>query len=330
MRITITGTAGHLGEALVRTLADGGHSLIGVDVNSSPHTTNVGSITDPEFARGCVAGSDVVVHTATLHKPHLVTHSPKAFVDTNVTGTLNLLEGAVAAGVGVFIFTSTTSVYGTALTPPADAPAAWITEEVAPAPKNIYGATKLAAEHLCEMFAARHRLPCVILRTARFFAEPDDDHHVRDQYDDTNAKLNELLFRRVDLADVVSAHLAAIQRAPSLAFGRYVISATTPFAESDAAELRVDAEATLRRIVPEHVDIYSARQWRMFPTIDRVYANARARHQLGWMPQYDFQTAIRAIARGIEHRSALAKTVGTKGYHTVPFPGGLYPVEAGC
>lgn len=329
MRITITGTAGHLGEALSRTLADAGHKVVGVDLNTSPHTTDVGTIVDPDFARRCVADSDVIVHTATLHKPHLVTHSARAFVDTNVTGTLHLLEGSVSAGARAFVFTSTTSVCGTALTPGRGAPAAWITEDVAPAPKNIYGATKPAAEHLCEMFAIRYNLPCIVLRTSRFFAEPDDDRRVRERYDDANAKVNELLFRRVDLADVVSAYLAAIERAPSLGFGRYVISATTPFADSDAAELRVDAERALRRVVPEYVDVYSARQWRMFPTIDRVYVNVRARHQLGWTPRYDFRAAIRAIASGVEYRSSLARTVGAKGYHGVPYANGLYPVDAG-
>ena len=70
----------------------------------------------------------------------------RTFVDTNVTGTLNLLEEAVAAGVGRFVFTSTTSAFGRALTPPPGAPAAWVTEDVAPVPRNIYGVTKIAAE----------------------------------------------------------------------------------------------------------------------------------------------------------------------------------------
>ena len=72
---------------------------------------------------------DVVYHAATLHKPHVATHSRQDFVDTNITGTLNLLEEAVSAGVEAFVFTSTTSVFGDALTPPPGAPAAWVTEE---------------------------------------------------------------------------------------------------------------------------------------------------------------------------------------------------------
>ena len=109
-----------------------------------------GSIIERTFVKQCMHGMDAVLHTATLHKPHPVSHFRQDFVDTNITGTLNLLEEASAVGVRAFVFTSTTSVFGHALTPPAGAPAAWITEDVVPVPKNIYGVTKLAAENLCE------------------------------------------------------------------------------------------------------------------------------------------------------------------------------------
>src|SRR3954447_25884913 len=148
MRILVTGSAGHLGEALVRTLPAEGHEVIGLDVLASPHTAVVGSVADRALVRRCGEGVDAIVHAATLHKPHVGSHGRQQFVDTNVTGTLTLLEEAVAAGVGRFLFTSTTSTFGRALTPPPGAPAAWITEDVAPVPRNIYGATKTAAEDL--------------------------------------------------------------------------------------------------------------------------------------------------------------------------------------
>src|SRR6478609_2495091 len=176
---------------------------------------------------------DAIVHTATLHKPHVATHDRQAFVDTNITGTLNMLEEAVAAGIGTFVFTSTTSVFGRALTPRAGTPAAWITEDVAPLPKNIYGITKLAAENLCELFHRLFGLPCLILRTSRFFPEPDDRQEIRDAYADANTKANEFLYRRADIADVVSAHLCALEKARSLGFGRYIISATSPLTQGD-------------------------------------------------------------------------------------------------
>jgi UDP-glucose 4-epimerase len=315
MRILVTGSAGHLGEALMRALEPEGFDLVGLDVLDSPHTTVLGSIADRACVRRCVAGVDAIIHSATLHKPHVGSHGRREFVDTNVTGTLNLLEEAVAAGVGRFVFTSTTSTFGRALTPPPGAPAAWITEDIAPVVRNVYGATKTAAEDLCELVHRDHGLPCLILRTSRFFPEGDDRDDVRAAYEDANVKVNELLYRRVDLDDVVSAHRLALERAPEIGFGRYIISATTPFGRDDLADLRADAPAVVRRRFPHYEEIYARRGWTMFPAIERVYVNERARHELGWSPRYDFGRALDLLAAGEDVRSPLARAVGSKGYH---------------
>ena len=292
MRILITGSAGHLGEALVRALSEEGHDVVGLDVLASEFTSVVGSIVDRACVRRCVEGADAIVHAATLHKPHVRSHGRQDFVDTNVTGTLNLLEEAVAAGVGRFVFTSTTSAFGRALTPPPGAPAAWITEDVAPVPRNIYGATKTAAEDLCELVHRDAGLACLILRTSRFFPEADDRDEVRARYDDANVKVNELLYRRVALEDVVSAHRLALERAERIGFGRYIVSATTPFTRDDLAELRADAPAVVRRLFPDYEPAFERRGWSMFPSVERVYVNARARSELGWEPRYDFRAAL--------------------------------------
>jgi UDP-glucose 4-epimerase len=327
MAILVTGSAGHLGEALKRVLDAAGYESVGVDLKPSAFTTLVGSIADRDFVRRAMLGVDAVIHAATLHKPHVATHTRQAFVDTNITGTLNLLEEAVAKGVRAFVYTSTTSVYGRALTPAPGAPAAWITEDVAPAPKNIYGVTKLAAEHLCELFHRNRGLPCVVLRTSRFFPELDDHRQTRESYDDLNVKTNEMLYRRVDLEDVAGAHLLAAVRAPALAFGRYIVSATTPFTRDDLPQLHLDAPAVVSRRVPEYEDVYASRRWSMFPTIDRVYVNDRARADLGWTPSYDFARVVGRLRTGADPRSALAIAVGSKGYHTETFADGPYPVE---
>src|SRR5262249_49487343 len=151
MKVLVTGSAGHLGEALVRTLQSASHEVVSLDRTPSPLTSNVGSVADRSCVRQCLRGVEAVFHAATLHKPHVVTHSRQDFVDTNITGTLNLLEEAMSAGVASFVFTSTTSAFGGALTPPAGAPAAWVTEDVRSIPRNIYGVTKVAAEDLCEL-----------------------------------------------------------------------------------------------------------------------------------------------------------------------------------
>jgi nucleoside-diphosphate-sugar epimerase len=326
MKLLLTGSAGHLGEALVRTLRAANHEIVSLDLMPSPFTSHAGSITDRDCVRQCMRGADAVIHTAALHKPHLVTHSRQAFIDTNIIGTLVLLEEALSAGVPSFILTSTTSVFGFALQPPAGAPAAWITEDVRPLPRNIYGATKAGAEDLCELFHRTHGLTSIILRTSRFFPEADDDAVVRDTYQDANAKLNELLYRRVDLQDVVEAHLLAIDMAPAIGFARYIVSATTPFGAPDMPDLRMNAADVVKRAVPGYEEVYLRRAWRMFPGIDRVYVNERARRELGWRPRYDFQAALGLLASGADFRSPLARAVGSKGYHAQRFQNGLYPV----
>jgi nucleoside-diphosphate-sugar epimerase len=325
MRILITGSAGHLGEALMRTLQNSAHEPIGVDIKTGPFTHCVGSIVDRIFVKKCMKGIDAVIHAATLHKPHLATHSRQDFVDINITGTLNLLEESVAVGVGSFVYTSTTSAFGRALVPPEGAPAVWITEEVTPVPKNIYGVTKVAAENLCELFQYKSGMPCLVLRTSRFFPEEDDDKKVRQQFDDSNLKVNELLYRRGDIEDMVSAHILAVEKAPEIGFGRYIISATTPFTRDDLQELQINAPAVVKRYVPEFEAEYAKRGWRMPQSIDRVYVNELARAQLGWQPHHDFQSAIRSLRTLEDFLSPLARAVGSKAYHATTFSEGPYP-----
>lgn len=318
----MTGSAGHLGEALVRTLREQGHEVVGLDVLDSPYTAITGSITDRDVLARALDGVTHVLHAATLHKPHVGSHSRQAFVDTNITGTLAVLEQSVLAGVRAVVFTSSTSAFGRALRPPDGAPAAWITEDVHPVVRNIYGATKIAAEDLCELAHRDDGLPVVILRTSRFFPEQDDRDEVRTAYPDPNVKVNEFLYRRVDLADVVDAHLCAARRAPDLGFGRYIISASTPFTLDDLAELGRDAPAVLARLFPDVPAAYDRLGWRMFPRLDRVYVNLRARAELGWSPHFDFRTVLDRVLAGEPPRSTLAGTIGAKGYH--PTPTGVY------
>src|SRR5579863_2211491 len=307
MRVLVTGSSGHLGEALVRTLKDAGHDTVGLDSRDGPFTTHIGSILDRSAVRRCIVGAQVVFHSASLHKPHLATHGRQEFIDTNITGTLNLLEEAVAAGVRSFVYTSTTSVFGDALVPPDGAPAVWVTEAVEPIPKNIYGVTKAAAEDLCQLFHRNQGLACVVLRTSRFFPEEDDNQAIREAYAGLNHKVNEYLSRRVDLHDVVTAHLLAARLAQEIGFDRYIISATTPFLPEDLGHLRVDAVLAAKRRIPAYVVEYERRGWRMASTIDRIYVNERARRELGWQPQYDFQFLLHRLQSDEDIRSPLAR-----------------------
>ncbi len=326
MKVLVTGSTGHLGEGLVRTLRSE-HEIVGLDVLASDFTRCRGSITDRAFVRDAMQGVDVVLHTATLHKPHVATHSRQDFIDVNVTGTLNLLEEAVEAKVRAFVFTSTTSVFGLAMNPGPGDPARWITEAVRPIPKNIYGVSKAMAENLCELFHHKFGLPCLVLRTSRFFPEQDDDPARRAKHDDANLKVNEFLHRRVDLHDAVSAHQLAMDKASSIGFGRYIISATTPLRPQDADALRDDVASAVAARFPQYAPIYAERGWSLPDAIGRVYDNTRARQELGWAPEHDFARAVRDVAAGRPFGSELARAVGSKGYHAEQFASGPYPVE---
>jgi UDP-glucose 4-epimerase len=329
-RVLVTGSSGHLGEALVRVLRERGVPVAGLDLKPGPYTAITADLADRDAVRAALSGGALsgaalsgggftaVLHAATLHKPHLGSHSKRDFIDANVIGTLNLLEESVAAGARAFVYTSTTSAFGRALRPAPGEPAAWITEDVRCVPRNIYGVTKVAAEDLCQLARAEHGLPVLVLRTSRFFPEGDDDDAVRAEYPDGNVKANELLYRRVDIADVADAHLLALERAPEIGFGTYIISATTPFTRQDMAAVRRDMGAVVLEKYPDLKDIYTRLGWRLFPAIDRVYVNARARAELGWKPRYDFRSVLDALKRGADPRSPLARAVGAKGYHDRP------------
>ena len=210
--------------------------------------------------------------------------------------------------------------------PSIDHPTAWITEELKPIYKNIYGTSKIAAEDLCYLFHRNQGLNCIILRTSRFFLEPDDDKVRRETFSDENLKVNEYLYRRVDIEDVVKAHFLANQKAKEIGFGKYIISATTPFRREHRHQLRTDLPSVLKQIHPEFEEIYQNKAWKMLEGIGRVYDNQAARRDLAWQPKYSFSYILQCLKNKDPWQSDLAKVVGTKGYHSDVFSYGLYPV----
>lgn len=259
-----------------------------------PETDVVGSVVDRATVDAAMAGVDAVIHAAALHKPDIARYPQQAFVDVNVTGTLNLLEAAVARGVGRFVFTSTTSLMITAAIRAEDGDAAvWLDEASGPlAPRNIYGVTKRAAEELCRPAHADHALPVVILRTARFFPEDDDTHR---DLSGENMKANEFLHRRRSVDDCAAAHVAALDRGPAIGFGTYIVSAPTPFSRGDAADLKADAAAVVARYFPDAPALYAARGWSLPASIGRVYDASAIERDLGFRFTTDFAAILQAL-----------------------------------
>ncbi|TIQ20717.1 MULTISPECIES: NAD-dependent epimerase/dehydratase family protein [unclassified Mesorhizobium] len=301
MRILLTGSSGWLGSALAPRLRALGHDVIGLDPVPSAQTQMIGSVADRDLVMRTVGENriEAIVHSGALHKPDIEHHRNEDFIETNVRGTLNLLDAAVLSGVQRFIFTSTTSLMISkairdGLTGGARR-AAWLTENMSPEPRNIYGVTKLSAEHLCRLYHIQSGLPVIVLRTARFFPEADDMAHAIEQ-SDANTKANELLFRRLTVEDAAEAHVAALEKAPQLGFDIFIVSAPTPFRPDDCEALIADAPSVVAGYFPEFPALYARKGWTMFSSIDRVYDASRARDRLGFVCKTSFAAVVAALA----------------------------------
>jgi UDP-glucose 4-epimerase len=279
MRILITGSSGQLGSEIARQLSSQ-HDIIGIDMVEGVWTHQRVDIVDREAVRRLMKGIDAVIHIASLHAPHLITVSKQAFIDVNITGTLNLLEDATEGGVRRFVYTSSTSLYGHALIPHEQA--VWVTEELPPQPRDMYDITKRAAEDLCQHFARGRGLPTICLRTSRFFPEPPP--------------LVALyrLYRGGDVRDAAKAHVLAVSNQEIL-FDVFNISAQSPFAQRDLPALVRDAPSVLRNKAPEAFFLFRQQGWTVPQSIDRVYVIERAYQQLGYRPRYSYPEYLQAF-----------------------------------
>jgi len=296
MRVLLTGSSGWLGRFLAPMLRQAGHVVVGLDIAPGADTQVIGTVADRILIERVFseAGVEAVIHAGALHKPDIARYPAQAFVDANVAGTLNLLEAAVRARHDRFVFTSTTSLMiSQAVRREASDHAVWLDETSGPLePRNIYGVTKLAAEGFCRIAHLEQGLNCIVLRTARFFPEEDDT--LRD-LTGPNLKANEFLNRRLTVEDAARAHVVALERAPDIGFGVFVVAAPTPFQREDAAALKRDAAAVVRRYFPDAPEIYARARWRLPTSISRVYDASAMEQALGFRAETNFAAVLDAV-----------------------------------
>lgn len=285
-----------MGRQLGAALRAKDHRVTGLDLVAGPETQVVGSVANRTVVdRAFAFGADAVIHTAALHQPDLRRAAMRAFVDVNVTGTLNVLEAARAAGCTRIVLTSSTSLMiDAALADGRGDSAQFLDENHGPlAPRNIYGATKLAAENLARLFA---EAPTAVtaLRLSRFF--PEDDSAIGLIRGDAMRAI-ELLHRRLTLADAAAACIHALDAAKP-GFATYIVSAPTPFSRDEAVDLKRDAAAVIARHFPDAAALFAARGWTLPRSIDRVYDAGLIERELGFRCTTDFAALLECLRSG--------------------------------
>jgi len=275
MEILITGSSGQLGSTTVTHLKANGHNVYGIDVLPSPTTNELIDINNKDAVENALKGFDAVIHTAAVHGKHFeLSYAREIFIQTNIVGTLNLLNACVKNGVKKFLYTSTTSIYGDALVD--NEKAVWVDELLPEKPRDIYDITKQTTEQLCKDFFYKEALQASVYRVGRFV--PEDD----------NLKINHRLYRGLDERDGAEALRLALN-VDFTDFEIYNISGGSPFCKADLVLLKQNPEEVILKYYPEAKAIYQRKNWFFPKSIDRVYVCDKAKQSLGYQPRYTFK-----------------------------------------
>ena len=298
MRILVTGAAGFIGSHLVDQLVSEGHQVRALVRYSSSgrrgwldHADKdikdsfeciFGDVRDVESIDAAVTDCDAIINLAALISIPYSYQAARSYVDTNIMGTLNLLNAARRNEVSRFIQTSTSEVYGTAQRVPMD--------ETHPlVGQSPYSATKIASDELALSFYRSFELPVVTLRPFNTYGPRQSTRAVIPTViaqlvgGDRSIRLGSLTPTRDFnyVQDTVSGFVAALE--PAACIGE-TINLGTGYEVSIA-----DMVKTVATVMSKEVEIEEEQQ-RLRPRnseVERLVAdNTKAKQLLGWAPQY--------------------------------------------
>jgi NAD dependent epimerase/dehydratase len=309
MKVLVTGSDGFIGSHLTEALVRAGNEVraftlynsfnswgwldhCGADVKGRFEVFQ-GDIRDPNGVRTAMRGCEAVLHLAALIAIPFSYHSPNTYVDTNIKGTLNVLQAARDLGVDRVVHTSTSEVYGTAQFVP-------ITEQHPLQGQSPYSATKIAADQLAYSFYASFGLPVVIARPFNTYGPRQSARAVIPTIITQLAnEQNKIRLGAVSptrdfnfVADTVAGFIAAMESNAGLGevvnFGsNFEISiGDTARLIADIMQVELEIEIDEERLRPSHSEV------------ERLWAsNVKARELFGWQPAY---AGLEGFRRGME------------------------------
>ena len=312
-KILVTGADGFIGSHLVDLLVRNGHrvrALVYYNAFDSRGWLDslepavradldvfAGDVRDPHGVGHAMQGCEAVMHLAALIGIPYSYHAPDNYVDTNVKGTLNVLQAARALGIGRVIHTSTSEVYGTAQSVP-------IAEEHRIHPQSPYAATKAAADQLALSFHASFALPVTVLRPFNTYGPRQSARAVIPTIvTQIAAKANRIRLGTLHptrdfcfVRDTVRAFAAALDA--DAATGEVINIATGH--EIAIGELAALIAGLMRADV--EIETEAERVRPQASEVERLCgANARAARLLGWQPEYG---GVDGLTRGLEETIA--------------------------
>jgi len=277
-KILVTGSSGKLGKAIVQLLHASDYDVLGIDLVSGDTTNELIDIRDENAVLEVTNKIDVIIHTAALHGKHTdLNYSRKSLIDTNIIGTNNLLSASIKTGVTKFLYTSSTSIYGKAMV--SKNAAVWVDEKLRPEPRDIYDITKLTCELLCQDYFEKEGLETTVLRVSRFLPE------------DENTKANHRIYRGLDERDGAKGHLLALEK-DFETFEIFNISSDSPFQKEDLVALSKNPEEVICKYYPQAKVFYQKNSWKFPKRIDRVYSIEKAKNELNYSPEYNFDSFL--------------------------------------